>query len=146
MLDEPGASLDPLARRGFLADLMGLVAEHGPTVVLSSHLLSEIERVCDHIVVMVGGRVALQGDIDELLATHWVLTGPRLGPRSFIDSDEVVDVSHTDRQTTMLVRTRSPLTDPRWTVTTVGLEDLVLAYLSGFTPPDRPVHVATVRS
>jgi ABC-2 type transport system ATP-binding protein len=146
VLDEPGASLDPLARRGFLADLMVLVAEHEPTVVLSSHMLSEIERVCDHVVVMVAGRVALQGPVDELLATHRIVTGPRLGPHAHIDADEVIDVSHTDRQTTMLVRTNSPITDPRWTVTTIGLEDLVLAYLSGVEAPGRPVCMEGARS
>ena len=75
VLDEPVASLDPLARRELLADVMELVAEHGPTVIMSSHSLADVERVCDHLVVLAGGRVRVDGPVDELLATHKVLTG-----------------------------------------------------------------------
>ena len=81
ILDEPVASLDPLARREFLQDLMEAVAEHELSVVLSSHLVSDLERVCDHLIVLVASRVRLAGDIDTLLATHRRLTGPRRDTR-----------------------------------------------------------------
>ncbi len=79
ILDEPVASLDPLARREFLQDLMEAVAEHELSVVLSSHLVSDLERVCDHLIVLVGSRVQLAGDLDVLTATHHRLTGAAAG-------------------------------------------------------------------
>jgi ABC-2 type transport system ATP-binding protein len=130
LLDEPVASLDPLARREFLGDLMELAADHGPTVVLSSHLLSDVERVCDHVVVLAGGRVRLAGDVDELLAEHKVLTGARGATNALPADQTVVRVSQTDRQSTLLIRTTGPILDPRWEVADVGLEELVLAYMS----------------
>ncbi|WP_199443209.1 ABC transporter ATP-binding protein [Umezawaea beigongshangensis] len=139
LLDEPVAALDPLARRGFLQDLMETVAEHGVGVVLSSHLITDVERVCDHLVTLVGSRVVLAGEIDDLLATHRRLTGPRRDPSTLPADQHVVAASHTDRQTTLLVRTGSPIIDPAWTVSEVGLEDLVLAYLdSPATATPRP--------
>lgn len=135
VLDEPVASLDPLARREFLQDLMELVAELAPTVVLSSHLLSDVERVCDHLIVLANGQVQLEGPVDELLATHKVLTGPRRDAASLPRDQLVVRASHTDRQTTVLVKTTQPILDPRWVVSDVGLEDLVLAYMA--LPPTR---------
>ncbi|AXB42575.1 ABC transporter ATP-binding protein [Amycolatopsis albispora] len=136
LLDEPVAALDPLARREFLRDLMAAVAEHGLSVVLSSHLVSDLERVCDHLVVLVGGRVRLAGELDELLATHHRLTGPRRDVGTLPADQEVISASHTERQTTVLVRTEAPVLDPVWTVGKPGLEDLVLAYLGA---PARPV-------
>jgi ABC-2 type transport system ATP-binding protein len=130
VLDEPVASLDPLARREFLQGLMEVVADQDVSVVLSSHLVTDLERVCDHLVVLVDSRVRLAGDVEELLATHHLLTGP------FHDLDrlpadwQVIHESHTPRQSTLLVRTDRPILDPSWTVDPVGLEDLVLAYMS----------------
>ena len=141
VLDEPVASLDPLARREFLQDLMGLVADHQPTVVLSSHLLADVERVCDHLIVLADGRVRLAGDVDELLACHKLLIGPRRDTSSVPRDQEVVRVSHTDRQTTMLVRTAQPILDPRWAVSDISLEDLVLAYMA---PPGAGVEIREV--
>jgi len=146
VLDEPVSSLDPLARREFLGDLMELVAEHGPTVVLSSHLLSDVERVCDHLVVLAQGQVRLEGPVDELLASHRILTGPRRDTRSLPRSQHLVQESHTDRQTTLLVRTTEPILDPRWTVADIGLEELVLAYMSRPSPDSPAVDLAAVPS
>ena len=126
VLDEPVSSLDPLARREFLQDLMELVAEHQPTVVLSSHLLADVERVRDYLVVLANGRVRLEGSVDDLLATHKVLTGPRRDVDALPANQTAIRVSHTDRQSTMLVRTSDPILDPRWIVADIGLEDLVL--------------------
>jgi ABC-2 type transport system ATP-binding protein len=131
VLDEPVASLDPLARREFLADVLELASgEDAPTVVLSSHLLSDVERVCDRIVVLSDGRVRVEGAVEDLLASHRVLTGPRRDPCSPAPGMRPVRVSHTERQTTMLVRSTAPVIDPRWAVADVGLEELVLAYMS----------------
>jgi ABC-2 type transport system ATP-binding protein len=129
ILDEPVASLDPLARREFLQALMGFVAEHGVSVVLSSHLVADLERVCDYLVVLVDSRVQLAGDVDELLASHFRLIGPRRDLATLPASQQVIEGSHTDRQSTLLVRTDEPIHDPAWTVEPVGLEDLVLAYM-----------------
>jgi ABC-2 type transport system ATP-binding protein len=129
ILDEPVASLDPLARREFLQDLMEAVAEHGLSVVLSSHLVADLERVCDHLVVLVGSRVRIAGDIDTLLATHHRLTGPRRDPATLPADQHVVSAGHTDRQTSLIVRTDAPIHDPAWTVSSLDLEDIVLAYM-----------------
>lgn len=129
ILDEPVASLDPLARREFLQDLMGAVAERELSVVLSSHLVGDLERVCDHLIVLVGSRVQLDGPVDDLLATHHLLTGPRRERRTLPGALRVIQESHTDRQSTLLVRGGEPVLDPSWSVSDVGLEDLVLAYL-----------------
>jgi len=133
ILDEPVASLDPLARREFLQDLMEIVAEQQVSVVLSSHLISDLERVCDYVIVLVDSRVRLAGPVDELLATHHLLSGPRRDPATLPDGLEVISASHTEVQSTLLVRTSGPVLDPAWTVSEVGLEDLALAYMKQAT-------------
>lgn len=130
LLDEPVAALDPLARREFLQDLMEAVAEHGLSVVMSSHLVNDLERVCDHLVVLVDSQVRVIGDVEELLASHHRLSGPRREIDSLPADQHVVSAKHTDRQTTVLVRTEAPILDPAWTVAQIGLEDLVLEYMS----------------
>jgi ABC-2 type transport system ATP-binding protein len=130
ILDEPVASLDPLARREFLQELMEAVAGQGLSAVLSSHLVSDLERVCDYLVVLVGSRVRVAGPVDELLATHHLLSGPRRDPATLPAGQQVISASHTDRQSTLLVHTIDPVLDPAWTVSEVDLEDLVLAYMS----------------
>jgi ABC-2 type transport system ATP-binding protein len=131
LLDEPVASLDPLARREFLQDLMQAVADQELSVVLSSHLVSDVERACDYLVVLVDSRVQVAGDIEHLLATHHRLTGPRRDPDTMPGDQHVLTVSHTDRQSTYLVRTDEPILDPAWEVSSLTLEDLVLAYMRG---------------
>ena len=129
ILDEPVARLDPLARREFLQSLMEVVVEHGVSVVLSSHLVADLERVCDYLVVLVSSRVQLAGGVDELLASHHRLIGPRHDVNALPRDQHVIDESHTDRQSTLLVRSDGPILDPSWTVEQVDLEDLVLAYM-----------------
>jgi len=144
ILDEPVASLDPLARREFLQDLMETVAEHEVSVVLSSHLISDLERACDYVIVLVDSRVQVAGPVDELLATHHLLSGPRRDPASLPGGMQVIFASHTDVQTTLLVRTSGRVFDPGWTVSEVGLEDLVLAYMkraAGAAPRDNHGHL-----
>lgn len=130
ILDEPVASLDPLARREFLQLLMATVAEHEVSIVLSSHLVADLERVCDYLIVLASSRVQLAGEVDELLATHRRLIGPRRDPRALPADHEVIEESHTDVQSTFVVRCDSPILDPAWTVEELSLEDLVLAYMS----------------
>ena len=137
ILDEPVASLDPLARREFLRGLMETVVDQELSVVLSSHLVADLERVCDYLIVLVGSRVQLAGEVDRLLATHHLLTGPRRNPGTLPASQHVISASHTDRQTTLIVRTDAAVHDPAWSVSPVGLEDLVLAYLSQTGQPGR---------
>ncbi len=130
LLDEPLASLDPLARREFLQGLMEIVARHGVSVVLSSHLIADLERVCDYIVIIVASQVRLAGEVSGLLASHHRLSGPRRDPRTLPASQHVIEESHTDKQSTLLVRANEPILDPAWTVKRVTLDDLVLAYMS----------------
>lgn len=129
LLDEPVASLDPLARREFLQVLMEVVAEHGVSVVLSSHLIADLERVCDYLVVLVTSHVQVAEEVDELLATHHRLSGPRRDPRRLPADQHVIEESHTERQSTLFVRSEQPILDPDWTVKPVSLEDLVLGYM-----------------
>jgi len=126
LLDEPVASLDPLARRDFLSSLMEFVAETGSTVVLSSHIVSELERVCDHIVILAEGGVRLAGPIEGIVASHRLLTGPRGTAASRTD---VVHASHTQRQTTLLIEGTNGPVEPGWRSEDVTLEEIVLAYL-----------------
>jgi ABC-2 type transport system ATP-binding protein len=137
ILDEPIASLDPLARREFLQGLMEVVAEHGVSVVLSSHLVADLERVCDYLVVLVASRVQIAGEIEALLASHYRLTGPLRDLDSLPANQQVIEESHTDRQSTLFVRTDDPILDPAWTVEQVNLEDLVLAYMGRAASLDR---------
>ncbi|GAA1667493.1 ABC transporter ATP-binding protein [Kribbella yunnanensis] len=139
ILDEPVAPLDPLARREFLQDLMEAVAEQELSVVLSSHLVSDVERSCDYLVVLVDSRVQVSGEIDTLLATHHRLTGPRRTAKELPSDQTVVSESHTDRQSTFLVRTDRPILDPSRSVTQLTLEDLVLAYMAPEVHSERPV-------
>lgn len=130
ILDEPVASLDPLARREFLQGLMEIVADHQTSVVLSSHLVADLERVCDYLVVLIDSRVQVAGGIDDLLANHHRLVGPRREISALPADQHVIEASHTDRQSTLIVRTDRPILDPTWTVEGLSLEDLVLAYLA----------------
>jgi ABC-2 type transport system ATP-binding protein len=130
ILDEPIASLDPLARREFLQILMEATAEQELSVVMSSHLVSDLERACDYLIVLVASRVRLAGEVDDLLATHWQLTGPRSDLAALPADWQVISASHTDRQSTLLVRAAGPPGDPAWSADKIGLEDLVLAYMS----------------
>nr|WP_240972609.1 ABC transporter ATP-binding protein [Nonomuraea sp. FMUSA5-5] len=142
ILDEPVAALDPLARRDFLRGLMEATAEHELSVLLSSHLVSDLERTCDHLIVLTDSRVRLAGEVDELLATHHRLTGPRRDPGRLPADQHVVSARHTDRQSTLIVRTAGPILDPAWSVGRLTMEDLVLAYMEQAAPAPAPVPAA----
>ena len=129
ILDEPVANLDPLARREFLEDLMEVVAAQESACVLSSHLVADLERVCDYVVVLVASQVRMAGEVADAagLPSPPLRSPPRSG--SLPSNQEVVEESHTDKQSTLLVRTGEPILDPAWTVRPVTMEDLVLAYM-----------------
>jgi ABC-2 type transport system ATP-binding protein len=130
LMDEPVAALDPLARREFLAILMEVVADQEVSVILSSHLVADLERVSDYLVVLAASQVQVNGDIEELLATHHRLVGSRREIDNFPDAVQVIESSHTERQSTVTVRSVDPILDPTWSVESLTLEDLVLAYMS----------------
>lgn len=129
IFDEPVAALDPLARRAFLQNLMEFVAEIDVSVILSSHLISDVERVCDRLIILAESRVQTAGDIDDLTANHHRLIGPRGGFTDLPPGVELISADHTDRQTTLIVHNTSgtPLTLPG--TEPIGLEDMVLTYL-----------------
>jgi ABC-2 type transport system ATP-binding protein len=133
VLDEPVASLDPLARREFLNAVMEAVVDEGITVVLSSHIVAELERVCDHLVTLAEGATQLNGSITEIVAKHRLLTGPRSDAASVARVHDVIRESHTERQTTLLVRANGHVYDSCWEQHEVDLEEIVLAYL-GYQP------------
>jgi ABC-2 type transport system ATP-binding protein len=109
---------------------MEAVAGQGLSVLLSSHLVADLERVCDYLVVLVASRVRVAGEVSDLLASHHRLSGPRRDPGTLSAGQEIITESHTDKQSSLLVRTDGPVLDPAWAVKPVSLEDLVLAYLS----------------
>jgi ABC-2 type transport system ATP-binding protein len=133
VLDEPVASLDPLARREFLNAVMEAVVDEGITVVLSSHIVAELERVCDHLVTLAQGATQLNGSISAIVASHRLLTGPRSDAASVARVHDVIRESHTERQTSLLVRANGHVYDSCWEQHEVDLEEIVLAYL-GYQP------------
>ena len=130
LLDEPLAALDPLARREFLTSLADVTVEGDVTVVLSSHLVHDLERVCNHLILLSGSRVRLCADIDDVLGAHRVLVGPRRNTAELERLFTVVKATQTERQSRVLARLDGPVLDPAWEVSEVGLEDIILAYMS----------------
>jgi len=135
LLDEPVAALDPLARREFLTSLTEAVADGDLSVILSSHLLHDLERVCDHLILLAASRTQLVGDIDDVLAAHRMLVGPRRRIAEVEPGLTVIKSTQTARQTRLLVRLSGPVLDPSWEVTEVGLEDIVVAYMGQEASP-----------
>jgi ABC-2 type transport system ATP-binding protein len=129
LLDEPVAALDPLARREFMNTVMEAVSETSLTVVLSSHIVTDLERVCDRIVILSQSRTLLAASVDEALATHRLLVGARTDAAAVARVHNVIRESHTERQTSLLVRAGSHLFDAQWDIHEVDLEEIVLAYL-----------------
>jgi ABC-2 type transport system ATP-binding protein len=130
LLDEPFARLDPLAAREFLQVLMDGVAVTGTTVVIASHVIADIERVSDHIVLLSQGQARLQGGVDSLLASHRLLTGARRPLGRIAGVEEIVRQTFSGRQMTLLARVKGRVVDPSWSVDEIGLEDLLLAYMA----------------
>ena len=131
VLDEPMAMLDPLARHDFMATVMTAVADDGISVVLSSHVLAELERVADYLVLLSRGRVQMAGEVDDLLARHRVITGPASDSKQITRLCNVVHAGRAASQANLLVRcddTSDPV-PPGWEAHALTLEELTLAYL-----------------
>jgi len=131
VLDEPMASLDPLARHDFMATVMAAMADDGVSVLLSSHALAELERVADYLVILSRGSVQVSGEVDDLLACHRVVSGPDAEADPYVEHLDVVHALHSKAQTHLLIRTdrRIEPVPPRWKARPVSLEELALAYL-----------------
>ena len=129
VLDEPVAMLDPVARHDFMATVLAAMADDGVSVVLSSHVLAELERVADYLILLSRGRVQMAGEVDDLLAGHRLLTGPAAEAGNFAERP-VVHASRAEAQAHLLIRAAAddPV-PPGWEAHPVSLEELVLAYL-----------------
>jgi ABC-2 type transport system ATP-binding protein len=130
LLDEPLAALDPLARREFLTSLADVTIGGEVAVVLSSHLVHDLERVCNHLILLTASRVRLCADIDDVLGEHRVLVGPRRSTAELERRFTVVKATQSERQSRVLARLDGPVLDPAWQVSDVALEDIILAYMS----------------
>jgi ABC-2 type transport system ATP-binding protein len=131
ILDEPLASLDPLARHEFMASLMAEVAERGLSVVFSSHVVAELERIADYLVILNNGQLQLAGAVEDLLAVHRILTGPSNEGALDADGIAVIHARQAGTQAHLLVRNSAPgaPTPQGWRSDPASLEDLVLGYL-----------------
>ncbi|GAA5193870.1 ABC transporter ATP-binding protein [Rugosimonospora acidiphila] len=148
ILDEPVAALDPLARNQFLRNLMEFIGELEVTVVLSSHLISDLEQVCDHLVLLSASRVQLAGEVDALLAEHHRLRAARGDLDDLPAEVEVITAEHRAGESTVVVRRAgtAPIPGGAHRIESVGLEELILAYLTraadasvAYQPTTRPM-------
>lgn len=129
LLDEPLADLDPLARLQVQQTLMAEVADTGMTVLLSSHILNEVRDTCDALLLLQDGRITLQGQVDELVTQHRILTGPHPDTLEWLPIADRVEVRTTSRQTTVLASAVPPALPSRWTAEPVDLDEIVIARL-----------------
>jgi ABC-2 type transport system ATP-binding protein len=129
ILDEPVASLDPLARREFQQALLEAVAQDEITVIISSHIIADLERFCDHLVLLSASHVQVTGEVEDLLNSHKLLVGPQERAASVAKAHTILTNHATERQCTLFVQTHSPIIDPAWEVHDVSLEDIILAYM-----------------
>jgi ABC-2 type transport system ATP-binding protein len=131
ILDEPMAMLDPVARHNFMATVLTTAVDEGVSVLLSSHVLAELERVADYLVLLSHGRVQVAGEVDDLLASHRVLSGPGAEADRYAERLTVVHAHRGGAQAHLLVRRNGDagLLPPGWEAHPVGLEELALAYL-----------------
>ena len=134
LLDEPVASLDPLARHEFLRLLMDAAAADGLSVVLSSHVIGDLSATCDHLVVLARGETQLTGAMDETVAAHRRLVGPAALLPSIAARHDVIAVDCDGRQASLVARLRGPLFDSRWEAHPIDLEEVVRAYLRRRSP------------
>ena len=138
ILDEPVARLDPLARHEFMGALMAAAAEDGISVLLSSHVVAELERVCDYLIVLAAGSVQVAGGVDDLLDSHQVLTGPTEQAAAVAATLPVVYERRGERRTSLLVRANGATVPSGWLAADTNLEELVLTYLRAPTAAALP--------
>jgi ABC-2 type transport system ATP-binding protein len=139
LLDEPVAALDPLARHEFLASLAAAVADGGVTVLMSSHLLPDLERVCDHLILIADAQPVVCGDIEHLLDTHKLLTAATRDTTAIEREHHVITKTRTPREVSLTVQLTGPVIDPAWRVDDLRLEEIVLAYLGQHAASARAV-------
>ncbi|WP_333754859.1 ABC transporter ATP-binding protein [Streptomyces sp. IBSBF 3352] len=132
LLDEPMADLDVLARQELMGLLLAHVADTGSTVVMSSHIISELANACDHLLLLDGGTVRLCGDIDDLTASHTVVTLP--GDAQRLADHTVIESRPVGRGTSALIRPSTQPLPADWQTRTPSLEELVLAHLTTPAP------------
>jgi ABC-2 type transport system ATP-binding protein len=135
ILDEPVANLDPLARRQLLEMLLATVAERDTTVFLSSHIISELEPVCDRLIILSASSVRVSGTVEWFLTSHRVVTGNRSEPLP--NGIAVLSRRDAERQTTLLIREDAGSVGRPWQVHEPELDEIVLAYLS-MSQPESP--------
>jgi ABC-2 type transport system ATP-binding protein len=130
VLDEPLASLDPLARHDFMGIVMAAVESDGLSVLFSSHVVSELERVADFLIVLSSGHLQMAGEIDDLLAQHCLLVGPAEEVEPVCAALPVIHMVVAGRRANLIVRASKAQEIPAgWECDSVSLEELVLAYL-----------------
>jgi ABC-2 type transport system ATP-binding protein len=133
VLDEPLSSLDPVARRDLLGELMGHCAEHGMTIVFSSHVIAELERIADHLVLVRDGEAVLTGGIDDLLSRHRIFSGTAVEAKIFADGlGVVINQGHSLALAPRVIRFDGP-PPANGLLEQVTLEDLTYAYLEHST-------------
>ncbi|MFI1210370.1 ABC transporter ATP-binding protein [Streptomyces sp. NPDC020802] len=138
LLDEPMSDLDPLVRHELMSTLLAEAAERGTTVLMSTHMLAELENTCDYLLVIAGGGLRLAGEVDELRTSHALLTGAHADGHTppELAYHTVVETRLSGRQFTSLIRPDGPVAGP-WQASTPNLEELLLAYLR--TPEAPPL-------
>jgi ABC-2 type transport system ATP-binding protein len=136
LLDEPLTNVDPLARREYMKILMEMAAEQNVTILISSHIVSDLEPICDYLIMLSSSRVLLAEDTETLLKKHTRLIVPEQYAANLTEQHTVVQRSHTGRQTSLLLRLNTALiADPSWQVIEISLEDVILAYLEQQSAP-----------
>jgi ABC-2 type transport system ATP-binding protein len=147
LLDEPLASLDPLARTEFLQELMESAASESLTVLLSSNLIGELERVCDYLLLLNQGRLQLSGQIERLIRDHCVLVGPALEREPAIPGVAVVRHLQAERQSKLWVQGDPGALPPGWQRHPAPLEEIITAYMAtpSALPAAEPMLAAVTR-
>ncbi len=141
LLDEPLASLDPLARKEFEQTLMDVVAEEGLTVLFSSHQVNELEHICDYLIILASSHIQAADEIEHLLSSHKRLIGPSSSAETIGRAHHVIQANHAARFSTLLVQTTGALDDPDWQAEPLSLEEIVLAYISNPTATAQAVRL-----
>jgi ABC-2 type transport system ATP-binding protein len=130
ILDEPIGSLDPLARKEFLRVLLDEAASVGQTVLLSSHQIADLEKVCDYLIILSSSRLLVSEDIEQLTATHQWLTCLNEDADRASLSGRVLEIHRNGRTSRLLVKVDHSINEPGWQVANASLEDIVLGYLA----------------
>jgi ABC-2 type transport system ATP-binding protein len=130
LLDEPFANIDPLAKHEISKILMEIAAERALTILISSHILADLEQLCDHLIILAASQVKLADSIEHIMALHQLLVGPSDSFDVIAKSHTVIQASHTGRQSTVLLCADEAVTHPAWEQQDLALETIVLAYLA----------------